>query len=447
MTDTTAVRRIWPSSLFSRLFLILLIGLIASHVLTFGLFLYERSQTWESMLVSYTELDVPSSVAWLDRLPADERPQWLDRLGRRTYRFMLPAADDRESAVGQPDTALSARLAAAIERAVGKQFEVRASPVPGEPGHLRVHVKLSDGSPLLIEMFPSLVPMSRWLPIILAVQFAAILICTWVAVRLATRPLTKLAEAADSLGPDMQMTRLEAKGTDEIARASSAFNAMQDRMAAHMAERVQILASISHDLQTPITRMRLRTDLMDDDALRDSLQRDLTTMSRLVSEGIAYARSVHAATEAPVLADVNALMDSLVGDYEDAKQNVRLNGRLLHPIILRPQALRRVIGNLVDNALKFSGAAEIVVREEGEEVTFSVLDRGPGIPEHELTTVLQPFYRVEASRGEETGGAGLGLAIAQQLSKSLGGALRLRNREGGGLEASVRIPGRRTNHK
>jgi signal transduction histidine kinase len=285
--------------------------------------------------------------------------------------------------------------------------------------------------------------MSRWLPIILAAQFLVIIGCTWLAVRLATRPLTVLANAADSVGPDLAINKLETQGADEVARASAAFNAMQERIALYMAERVQILASISHDLQTPITRMRLRTDLMEDGALRDSLQRDLAHMSTLVSEGVTYARSIHAASENAVRVDADSLMDSLVGDYEDAGKQVTLSGRIGHSVVTRPHALRRVIGNLVDNALKFAGAAEIRVQHEpGENVSFSVLDRGPGIPEAELSAVLQPFYRVESSRGAETSGAGLGLAIAQQLTKSLGGVLTLENRAGGGLEARIQIPAR-----
>ena len=432
----------WPRTMFARICLIMLIGLAASYALSMGLFVYERTQTWEKMLVSYTEIDVPSSVAWLDRLPAAERPQWLKRLERRTYRFSLAQPDgDRRRAA--PDTALSQRIAAAIESAIGKHYDVEASPVPDAPGRLAVHITLSDGSPLTIDMFPTVVPMSRWLPIILAAQFLVIIGCTWLAVRLATRPLTVLANAADSVGPDLAINKLETQGADEVARASAAFNAMQERIAQYMAERVQILASISHDLQTPITRMRLRTDLMEDGALRDSLQRDLAHMSTLVSEGVTYARSIHAASENAVRADADSLMDSLVGDYEDAGKQVTLSGRIGHSVVTRPHALRRVIGNLVDNALKFAGAAEIRVQHEpGENISFSVLDRGPGIPEAELSTVLQPFYRVESSRGAETSGAGLGLAIAQQLTKSLGGVLTLQNRADGGLEARIQIPAR-----
>ena len=134
---------------------------------------------------------------------------------------------------------------------------------------------------------------------------------------------------------------------------------MQDRVATYMTERMQILAAISHDLQTPITRMRLRVDVMDDDAQGAKLQQDLQEMESLVKEGVTYARTLHGATEVPCRVDPDALLDSLVCDYVDAGEAVRLEGRLGAPLVTRPQALRRIVGNLMDNALKFGGDGEI----------------------------------------------------------------------------------------
>jgi len=219
-----------------------------------------------------------------------------------------------------------------------------------------------------------------------------------------------------------------------------AFNAMQDRIARYMKERLQILASISHDLQTPITRMKLRAESMDEVPERGKMLDDLDQMQHLVREGIAYARSAHGNTEPPVRVDLDAFLDSLVCDYLDTGQPVSLQGRVGAPVMTRPHALRRVIANLVDNALKYAGAAEVDVGEDAGAVVIGVGDRGPGIPETELARVMEPFYRLEASRNRDTGGTGLGLAIARQLAESIGATLTLRNREGGGLEAEVRLP-------
>jgi len=263
-------------------------------------------------------------------------------------------------------------------------------------------------------------------------------------VRLATRPLEQLAQAADALGPDMQGAHLPESGPSEVARAARAFNAMQQRIAGYMGERIQILASISHDLQTPITRMRLRVDMMDDETQQAKLRQDLQAMEQLVKEGVAYARTLHGTSEAPTRIDPDALLDSMVHDYTDAGQQVTLHGAVGHPMEMRPQALRRVLGNLIDNAIKFGGSAEVHVEpaeDTGRGIVLRVLDRGPGIPQESLQAVFEPFVRLESSRSRETGGTGLGLAIARQLATAMGGMLTLHHREGGGLEARLALPG------
>jgi signal transduction histidine kinase len=173
-----------------------------------------------------------------------------------------------------------------------------------------------------------------------------------------------------------------------VARAARAFNAMQQRIAGYMGERIQILASISHDLQTPITRMRLRVDLMDDEPQQARLRQDLQAMEQLVKEGVAYARTLHGTSEAPTRIDPDALLDSMVHDYTDAGQQVTLHGAVGHALEMRPQALRRVLGNLIDNALKFGGSAELHVEAaERAGIVLRVLDRGPGIPPESLRWV------------------------------------------------------------
>jgi signal transduction histidine kinase len=161
-----------------------------------------------------------------------------------------------------------------------------------------------------------------------------------------------------------------------------------------------------------------------------------------VKEGVAYARTLHGTSEAPTRIDPDALLDSMVHDYTDAGQQVTLHGAVGHALEMRPQALRRVLGNLIDNALKFGGSAELHVEAaERAGIVLRVLDRGPGIPPESLQAVFEPFVRLESSRNRETGGTGLGLAIARQLATAMGGALTLQQREGGGLEARLVLPG------
>jgi signal transduction histidine kinase len=255
--------------------------------------------------------------------------------------------------------------------------------------------------------------------------------------------LARLADAAHALSPAGDGERLQEGGPTEVAHAVSAFNAMQDRIAQYMQERLQILAAISHDLQTPITRMRLRAETMDESPARDRMLDDLGQMQHLVREGIAYARSAHGASETSVRTDLNAFLESLVYDYLDTGSTVSLTGHVDEPVQTRPHALRRIVANLIDNALHYAGAAEVDLEHDASgDVMVCVRDRGPGIPESELEKVLEPFYRLEASRNRDTGGTGLGLAIALQLAESIGASLTLRNRDGSGLEAIVRLPAR-----
>ena len=430
----------WPRSLFARLALILCVGLALAQTLSFWLTVTERDQATTNLMMGYIEREVASSVALLDHLPPEQRTAWLPRLARRSYTFILGPGETGTS----PEARLSARVERSISDGIGGDYPLTANAIPGDREHLQVHLRLTDGAPLTIDIRPmSTVPLSGWLPVVLALQLAVLAACCWLAVRLATRPLNQLAQAADALGPDLKGERLSEDGPSEVARAARAFNAMQDRIAQYMAERMQILASISHDLQTPITRMRLRVDVMDDDAQGAKLRQDLLEMEHLVKEGVAYARTLHGTEEAARRIDLDALLDSIVCDYTDAGQDVALHsgsgGALA--LVTRPKALRRIVGNLVDNALKFAGAAEIDVQAApGGGAVIAVRDRGPGIPEDQLDAVFEPFRRVETSRNRDTGGTGLGLAIARQLALAMGGTLTLRNRpDGGGLEARLTL--------
>ncbi|BBP77518.1 hypothetical protein PHLH7_36220 [Pseudomonas sp. Ost2] len=293
---------------------------------------------------------------------------------------------------------------------------------------------------MTIDVRPAIMPMLPWLPVVLLGQLLLMLACTWLAVRIAVRPLTRLAQAVENLDPNTHGVHLDEAGPSEVAHAAAAFNAMQKRIADYLKERMQLLAAISHDLQTPITRMKLRAEFMDESTEKDKLWQDLGEIEHLVREGVAYARSVHGATEVSCRIDLDSFLDSLVFDYQDTGQAVELIGKNGALIDIRPHALRRVLVNLVDNALKFAGSAQLVVTsKDNQGLSILVLDRGPGIAEDELQEVLKPFYRVESSRNRSTGGTGLGLAIAQQLAVALGGALTLSNREGGGLCAELQL--------
>jgi len=426
----------WPSTLRARIFFILLVGLAVAYGLSFGVLYLERYMSAKAVMLGTLEKDVATSIAVLDRLPANERENFIDWLGRGSYRFVLG-----EGLKGVPDTSpRSAEIVARIEEAVGHRFPLRVEAIPGDVMRLQVHLTLSDGSPLTIDITPrGVMPVADWLPYVFLLQMVLLVLCAWLAVRQTIRPLGTLAAAADALDPRRPGPALSETGPSEVAHAARAFNAMRERIAHYLEERVQILAAISHDLQTPITRMRLRADLADDSPEKDKLVSDLSEVERLVQEGIAYARSSHGNGEKASRIDLSSFIDSIAYDYLDTGKAVTVLGAVQGTIVTKPHALRRILTNFIDNALKFAGSAEIGVERRDGCVVIMVLDRGPGVPEDRLEAAMQPFFRLEPSRNRETGGTGLGLAIAQQLAATIGGSVRIYNRVDGGLVAEVTL--------
>jgi signal transduction histidine kinase len=426
----------WPSTLATRLALIFLSGLVLAYGLSFAAQFYERYQTGRDVMLGNLEHDVSTAVALIDRLPAEERATWLSLLERRNYRYRLD-----EGLPGVPmDMAQPYMAAVSIERAIGERYRLRFENIPGPRPHFQAHLLLSDGRPLTVDVTPGPIPVAQWLPVTLLLQLLVLLVCTWLAVRMAIRPLTRLAQAVDHLDPDASGPVLDEHGPQEVAYAARALNQLQGRIGVYLKERMQLLAAISHDLQTPITRMKLRVEQMNASIERDRLWSDLNEMQHLVREGVAYARSMDGASEVLCRVDLDAFLDSLVCDYQDSGQAVSLAGSSGLLLETRPHALRRVLSNLVDNALKFGGSARVEVQRDAQgKVLVQVLDEGPGIAEEELQEVFKPFYRVESSRNRSTGGTGLGLAIALQLSQALGAHLSLHNREQGGLCAQLEL--------
>jgi signal transduction histidine kinase len=391
------------------------------------------------MMLAYLAKDVASSIALLERIPSEERGRWLPVIERRNYRYIL----SQEPAGQAAADAAAQRIAATIASALGPKYQLTVEvPFPAaDPSRFDVRFTLQDGTSLTLAITRPRTGLSWWILAALVFQLVTLAIASWIAVKIAARPLARLAQAAEQLGPDLRGPHLPENGPKEVARAAAAFNAMQRRIAEHVAERLRILAAISHDLQSPITRMRLRTDLLDDVVLKQKLQNDLSAMQALIEEGIDLARSAGGTAEAEVATDIQALLESLVYDYADSGRRVGLTGCVEGPVVTRPRALRRIVTNLADNALKFGKDVQIAVEKDApDRISIAVRDRGPGIPEAELAAVFEPFYRVEGSRNRETGGSGLGLTTAHRLSVALGGELSLANRSGGGLEARVVLP-------
>lgn len=271
-------------------------------------------------------------------------------------------------------------------------------------------------------------------------QLLAILIASLVGARLLARPVQQLASGANRLAQDVHAPPLdEDTGPAEAREATRALNLMQQRIRTQLAQQSRFLAAVSHDLRTPLTRMSLRIERIEDNDVRYRLRQDLAEMNGLIDATLYYLRERDDATGPRQRVDVLALLQAIVDNAQELGQDVRLSGEAT-PLLAYPAELRRAVVNLVENAHRYGGAAHIILADSPERVAIDVCDNGPGIPPAELQRVLEPFYRVESSRSRATGGVGMGLSIAADIVARHGGELTLTNRAEGGLRVSITLP-------
>jgi signal transduction histidine kinase len=307
---------------------------------------------------------------------------------------------------------------------------------------LVAQVGLDDGSTAVFYARIPQEPLSRMESLLprLALTLAIFLALAAVVVRMITRPLGTLARAAEQLGANVEGAPLAESGPEEARRVIVAFNRMQAQVAQYVAERTRLLGAISHDLKTPLARMRLRTELLPEAAVRGKFVRDLDEMESMVGSTLEFLGSLG---ESPkrVPVDVGALLESLCEDFRETGAAVTFSGGTRAPFSAHPQALRRCVANLIDNALRYGGKAEVGVLDDAAALRVSVRDHGPGVPEAELERVFAPYFRLDASRNRASGGTGLGLSIARNIARWHGGDIRLRNAgDSPGLVAELTLP-------
>jgi protein-histidine pros-kinase len=245
-----------------------------------------------------------------------------------------------------------------------------------------------------------------------------------------------------ALGLNHATAPLDLRGPQEVERVAQAFNGMQSHLLEHLDTRIKLLAAMSHDLKTPITRLKLRAEMLDDDAMREKFVRDLDEMQALVQETLAYLRDELSGVSLE-LCDVNSLLDAWLADRAELGQHPLRHGAAERPLATAPAALRRIVDNLLDNAYRYGqGDVELNIVDRADSLSLRVRDHGPGIAPEQLEQVFEPFYRLESSRNRSSGGSGLGLTIARHLAHQLGGQLTLENAADGGLCATLTLPRR-----
>ena len=274
---------------------------------------------------------------------------------------------------------------------------------------------------------------------LIAVMLIAVIALSVLGIRRLTAPLGTLAQAADRLGRDVNAPRLAERGASDVRKALRAFNNMQERIQRFIEDRTRMIAAISHDLRTPITRLRLRAEFVEDAEQQARMLADLDDMETMIQSTLSFARE-EANPEPRNELDLAALIRNVCEDWPDVELTIDPAGAA--PFLFDGQsvALRRGFCNLIDNALKYGQRARVGLSIAADGITVTVDDDGPGLPQEELERVFRPFYRVEQSRSRDTGGVGLGLAVARTVFRAHGGDVRLENRVEGGLRATVTLP-------
>ena len=476
---------LWPRSLFARLFAAVLVGVLAGQFLSVALVSRERQRDYIQASVREWSRRIVDRTLALAALPAEERQQVrVPAEGRRdpgTRLEFFPGAGPEFPGSGarsalqfmsgrSPDLdrqiiAIPAQLPdfhLALERQLslllGVRYSVQVAPTadPARPAVMLrsfgpeppdrggqsfdVSISLPDGAPLLfrIDQVQRTAPWPRSLIMNLVLLSLVSAIALYLATRTITRPLSQLTRAAEAVGRDLSQPPLPERGAVELRDAARAFNTMQERLHRYVGSRTAVLAAMSHDLRTPLTRMRLRSANLADPGLQQRFDADLDEMEAMVKGALAMLRGLND-QEPLVDLDINALLSMLRREFTEMGTSFEIRGSATASYPSRPQALKRCLTNLLSNAIKFGGSVRVVV-EDGAQLVIRVLDNGPGIPAEQLQKVFEPFYRLESSRNRDTGGTGLGLSIARDIAQSHGGQLRLANLSPRGLEAVLALP-------
>ncbi|OLY72141.1 histidine kinase [Pseudomonas sp. ATCC PTA-122608] len=312
---------------------------------------------------------------------------------------------------------------------------------PGPGGHYALVVQLVDQSWLMFSA-PSrswgLAEGPRSLVVLMLVLISTALV-TLIATRRLARPLQHFAQGVRRFGADFRAPPIEPVGPHEIRQAILAFNGMQAQLQHFIQDRTQMLAAISHDLRAPLTRLRLRGEFIEDADQQHRLFRDVDEMQAMINTALEFFRD-DARLEQATQLDLAELLQTLIDDYRDQSIDITFNGPPRLVYFGRPLGLKRVMTNLMDNAIHYGLAPEIELQHSPGQVTVRVLDRGPGIPQEQHEQVFLPFFRLEGSRNKSTGGVGLGLSTARAIVLEHGGTLTLENRPCGGLAAVVVLP-------
>jgi signal transduction histidine kinase len=437
-----------PKSLPGQLLLLLLGGIFIAHALGIAVFYLDGPNAIQLAARNQVLDRVASGVRVAEATPKDVTSSILEAMSSPAERFWV---DQKSAFEADAMNAREAELARDLKRRLGgrdRDVSVRFGQEPAKSQvaenvpalAFSIAARLADGSWLNYER-SRIEPLRWWrdLPFSILVSTVPVLIVVALFVGWITRPVRALAKAAEQVGRGERTDPLPITGPREVQETTAAFNAMQDRLVRFVRDRTRMLAAISHDFRTPITSLRLRAEMIEDEELKSAMTRTLDEMRDMVQATLSFA-SESAAAEETRLVDLVALVEAVADDELTLGHEVQVESPDRLPYRCRPSSLRRAILNLTDNAIRYGERARVTLTSDIGGIRILIDDEGPGIPPDKLEEVFEPFTRLETSRNRETGGVGLGLAVARSCARSHGGDVLLSNRGLTGLRAEIILP-------
>jgi len=432
------IKRFLPRSLFGRSLLIIVIPLVLLQIVSTWIF-YERH--WDTMTRRLT-WSVAGEIAFMieahRRQPGADTERWIADWARDlgmavNYR---PGAVLPNEPTPAPEGDIEEDLTAALTAHLQKPFRLDTQ---SHPRDLLVAVQLADGVYDVAVSKKRVSSVTTYIFVLWMVGTSIVLFAVaTVFMRNQIRPIRRLAQAVNDFGKGRDVGDFQLEGATEIRRAAAAFNVMRARIQRSIAQRTEMLAGVSHDLRTPLTRMKLQLAMQRKRPEVAELQSDVEEMERLVNAYLAFARGESG--EEVVDTDIAVLLDEVVAAARREGKAVALDVDAPLTVPARPDALRRCLTNLVSNATRYGERVAVTAGRRSDGIEIIVDDDGPGIPPDKREDVFKPFFRLEASRNPETGGTGLGLAIVRDVLRGHGGDVTIEDAPAGGVRARVRLP-------
>ncbi|MDF7775957.1 ATP-binding protein [Sphingomonas sp. AOB5] len=460
------MRRFLPKSLTSQIALLVAAALFLAQAINFALLLNERRESRFGQIVvpSVTRLaDVaerlnnPAADPQADRPDRPRRgPPGFDQRSRIQIHATQPdlPADPRRPDIeamvrqGMTDAGTTPQQVIAVVRPIDenrplirRMNEERKKRLRRLGSELHILVQLKSGQWLALSTgWPRTERALIWQLIAQTlILYIVVLIPVLLATRRIAKPLRSLAAAARSFHPGSAAEPVEERGPSDVRSVISAYNALSTRVTGMLDEKDKMLGAIGHDLRTPLAALRVRIESVEDDEDRNRMADTIDEMNRTLDDILSLAR-LGRPSEPPTDVDLSALIDAVVEDFRDLDMPVAFEEAPRLKMRIRPNLMRRAVRNLIENAVKYGGGAEVRLVPGTTTAAIEVCDRGPGIPADKIAAVFDPFTRLETSRNKETGGIGLGLALAKAIVGEAGGTITLANREGGGLIATITLP-------